>query len=80
MEICINIRRRSVTIREILRNQKYVNIPIIGEKNRKIWKTEKLHEKNVEKLEKKLSYKTKNQWKNEKGEITGRPKPKATSR
>ena len=38
------------------KNIKFVNIPIfIWKKNRKIWKIEKLREKNVENLDKKLS-------------------------
>ena len=34
------------------KNIKFVNIPIFGKKNRKIWKIEKLLENNVENLEK----------------------------
>ena len=37
------------------KNIKFVNIPIVGKKNRKIWKIVTLREKYVEKLEKKLS-------------------------
>ena len=36
------------------KNIELVNIPIFGKKSRKIWKIEKLREKNVENLEKKL--------------------------
>ena len=37
------------------KNIKFVNTSIFGKKNRKIWKTEKLREKNVESMDKKLS-------------------------
>ena len=53
MYVSIYRERPSVTIREILqrsKNIKFVNIPILGEKNREIWKIEKLREKNVENL------------------------------
>ena len=51
MEIRINIRRRSVTIREIPQKQKKsssLNFTYLEKKNRKIRRTEKLREKNVE--------------------------------
>ena len=53
--MCINIRWRSVTIRETLQNQKinFVQSHIFGEKIRKIWKIGKLREKKDEKIEKK---------------------------
>ena len=54
-----HIRRRSVTIFlkfSRTQNIKFVNIPIFGKKKpRKWWKIEKLREKNVENLEKKLT-------------------------
>ena len=37
------------------KNIKFVNIPIFGKKNRKIWEIEKLLEQHVGNLEKKLS-------------------------
>ena len=56
MEICINIRRRSVTICEILQKQKtqvrYIS-RIWEKKIVKLWKIEKLREKNVEIMEEK---------------------------
>ena len=50
LEICIKIRRRSVTMREILQKQKirFVNFHLSGKKKIwEIWELEKLHEKNV---------------------------------
>ena len=57
MEICINTRRRSVTIREILhkKENKFVKFHIFGGKNLEVWKIEKLGEKKVEIMGKKLS-------------------------
>ena len=60
MEICINIRRRSGTIREILQKQKNQGRSIShiwNKKKREMWKIKKLREKNVEnsKFGKKMS-------------------------
>ena len=51
------MRRRSVTFREILQKQKYQvrQHSNIWKKNRKIWKIEKLREKNVRNMDKELS-------------------------
>ena len=54
--VCINVRRRSVTIREILQKQKnqvrYIS-HIWKKKSGNLWKIKKLRERNVEKMGKK---------------------------
>ena len=55
--ICINFRRRSVTIREILQKKKnkFVKFHTFGKKIRKIWKIEKWCEKKCRKIWKRNS-------------------------
>ena len=58
-EICIKIRRRSVTVRGFFRKQKnkFVKFHMFGKQIRKIWKMEFFRDENMEVKGKKLSEK-----------------------